>query len=81
MCSTLIVFRHFELFLDDFLTVKLTSFGIKGEQDQGKTLLKSMMKKKAEIQHPMDIFICWWRYEDVLMTVVQLVYFNQGDVS
>jgi hypothetical protein len=70
--------RYFELFLDDFIVVKLGSCSMLGTPDGGKTLLKTVMKAKMAMHHPIDAFICWWRFEDLLSTVMQLVLCNQG---
>ena len=32
------------------------------------------MKKKMEFHQPVDIFVCWWRHEELLLTAMQLVF-------
>lgn len=73
--------RNLELFLEDFLTIKLGNFGVSDIHAEGKQMLKDLMKHKMNIARPIDMFLCWWTYESVLEAAMQLFMFSHETAS
>ena len=72
--------RNLQLFIEDFITIKFSSYGLLGENKQATLNLKKMMRMKMEMHHPVDVLICWWRHEELLTALMQLLHYNQDIV-
>ncbi len=70
-----------ESFVDDFLTIKFDS-GITANEDAVRlahfSLRKFILKQISPSTHPIDVFIFWWRNEDLLLTAKQMVYASRA---